>query len=193
MNTVDLIAHVIAILWIVSEILLSILRRVKDKSKDYGKLNSLILWIINTLSISIGINVAANNELGGIGSIPGEHLLISYAGLLLIISGIIVRWTAIRTLRKHFTTSLTILENHKIIHIGIYKYIRHPSYTGCLLSFLGLSITFSNWITTIIMFIPILIGYLYRIKVEEKMLIEHFGAEYITYAQNTQKLIPKIY
>lgn len=190
---VNYLVRLIAILWIVSEISLSLFRRAKNKSKDLDKHNSLILWIINILSISIGINIAVKSGSSGIGSFSIGYPLFSYIGLLLILSGIAVRWTAILTLGRQFTTILTIVENHKIIDRGIYKYIRHPSYTGGLMSFLGLSITFSNWITFLVIFIPILFGYIYRINVEEELLLNHFGDEYIIYARKTYRLIPKIY
>ncbi len=193
MTIVNALVQIICILWIASEILLSIRRRAKNKSKDFDKSNSLILWIINILSISIGINIAVKSGNSGIGSFSRGYPLTSYIGLLCILSGIAVRWTAILTLGKQFTTTLTIVENHKIIDNGIYKYIRHPSYTGALMSFFGLSITYSNWITFIIIFFPILFGYIYRIKIEEKLLMNHFGEEYSIYARKTHRLIPKIY
>ena len=193
MITASSLAQIISILWLASEIFLSLLRRAKNKSKDLDKSNSLILWMINILSISIGINIAVKSGSSGIGSFSIGYPLTSYIGLLLIIAGIAVRWTAILTLGRQFTTTLAIVENHKIIDRGIYKAIRHPSYTGCLMSFLGLSMTFSNWITVIVIFVPILLGYLYRISIEEKLLMNHFGEEYRIYARRTQRLIPKIY
>jgi protein-S-isoprenylcysteine O-methyltransferase Ste14 len=193
MSTINSLVQIICALWIVSEIFLSLFRRAKNKSKDFDKSNSLIQWIINILSISIGINIAAKSGSSGMGSFSIGHPLTSYIGLLLVLSGIAVRWTAILTLGRQFTTTLTIVENHKIIDSGIYKYIRHPSYAGGLMSFLGLSISFSNWITFIIIFVPILFGYIYRINIEEKLLMNHFGEQYIIYARKTHRLIPKIY
>jgi protein-S-isoprenylcysteine O-methyltransferase Ste14 len=193
MRTVNSLVQIITIIWLASEILLSLLRRGKNKSQDFDKANSLILWIIIILSISIGINIAAKSGSSGIGSFSRGYPMTSYIGLLLILSGIAVRWTAILTLGRQFTTTLTIVDDHKIIDSGIYKYIRHPSYTGALMSFLGLSIIFSNWITFIVIFVPILFGYIFRINTEEKLLINHFGEEYIIYARKTHRLIPKIY
>jgi protein-S-isoprenylcysteine O-methyltransferase Ste14 len=193
MISVNSLIQIVAILWIASEIVLSLFRRARNKSKDFDKSNSLILWIINILSISIGINIAVKSGSSGIGSFSTAYPLINYIGLLLIISGIAVRWTAILTLGRQFTTTLTIVENHKIIDTGIYKHIRHPSYTGGLMSFLGLSIAFSNWITFLVIFFPILFGYIYRINIEEKLLVSYFGEEYIAYSRNTYRLIPNIY
>lgn len=193
MSTVNSLIQTVTILWIASEILLSFLKRAGNKSKDFDKSNSLILWIVNILSIMIGINIAVRSGDSGIGSFPPGYPLLSYVGLLLILSGIAVRWTAILTLGKQFTMTLTIVENHQIIDGGIYRYIRHPSYTGALMSFLGLSIAFANWISFIVIFVPILSCYIYRIHVEEKLLVHHFGEAYVSYARKTHRLIPKVY
>ena len=92
-----------------------------------------------------------------------------------------------------FTVDVSIQENHKIVISGIYKTIRHPAYLGSLLSFLGIGIALVNWLSIIFIFIPIFIAFNYRIKVEEKVLIEEFGEEYLNYSNNTYRLFPGIY
>jgi protein-S-isoprenylcysteine O-methyltransferase Ste14 len=76
---------------------------------------------------------------------------------------------------------------------GLYRNIRHPSYTGFLLRYLGGGLAFANWLSLIIIFLPMLAAILYRIKVEEGALIEAFGSEYIDYASSAKRLIPKVY
>lgn len=88
---------------------------------------------------------------------------------------------------------MTVEKNQKIIQKGLYKFLRHPSYTGSLLSFLGLGLSFSNWLSTIIIFVPIFFVFTYRIKIEEKALINNFGDKYINYSKSTKRLIPLIY
>ncbi len=59
----------------------------------------------------------------------------------------------------------------------MYKHLRHPSYAGYLLGNLGLGMAFSNWLSIVIIFVPILAASLYRIWVEEDALLENFGDE----------------
>jgi protein-S-isoprenylcysteine O-methyltransferase Ste14 len=80
-----------------------------------------------------------------------------------------------------------------LVNAGIYNYVRHPAYLGSLLSFLGLALYFGNWISFVVIFFPTLFAILNRIAVEEKVLINHFGREYIDYAKKTKRLIPNIY
>ncbi len=114
-------------------------------------------------------------------------------GLLLMIMGVAVLWLAILTLKEYFTYKVYILNSHQLIKDGIYGFFRHPGYAGSLLCFLGLGLSFSSWVSTLVIFGPTLLGYLYRIEVEEKALLEVFGSEYVEYRKATKRLIPGLY
>ncbi len=187
---IGIIIFSISIVWIFSEVILARVKRSHTKdSKESDKSSLRFLWISISISTSIGIFLGVQ----GIGFILVEHHFISILGIFLIVLGLIIRWIAIVTLKKYFTVNVTIFENHQIIKKGIYGFIRHPAYAGSLLSFLGLGLSFSNWLSTVIIFIPILVAFTYRIQVEEKALIEAFGEEYLNYSKLTKRLIPKIY
>jgi protein-S-isoprenylcysteine O-methyltransferase Ste14 len=76
---------------------------------------------------------------------------------------------------------------------GLYRWMRHPSYTGLILIFLAAGLHTHNWISFLIITIPTTAALLYRIHVEEIALREHFGEEYIAYSRETRRLIPGIY
>jgi protein-S-isoprenylcysteine O-methyltransferase Ste14 len=185
---ISLVFIFISLIWILSEIILARakLSRAAD-SKELDKSSLRFLWMTIIVSIVIGVFLG----LSGIGFIPVKFL--SMIGLILIVLGLILRWTAIFTLKRYFTVNVAILSNHKIVDKGIYKAIRHPAYAGSLLSFLGLGLSFSNWLSTLVIFVPIFIAFIYRIQVEEKALVQAFGDEYINYSKATKRLIPKIY
>jgi protein-S-isoprenylcysteine O-methyltransferase Ste14 len=157
-------------------------------SKVWDK-NSLT-WIWFTIIISILFGVLSAVYLR---TPIANTNWINYLGLVVILCGMIIRFIAIRTLGKFFTVNLSIQDNHRLIKKGLYKYIRHPSYTGSLLSFLGFGLSFNNWISLIVIIIPVLISFLNRIRIEEKLLIEQVGAEYVIYTKSTKRLIPMVY
>jgi len=97
------------------------------------------------------------------------------------------------TLKKHYTWTITKTENHELIETGLYKYIRHPGYLGFLIVFLGISTALSNWLSIVLMMVPVLVGIMNRIRIEETFLIEQMGEKYLTYQKRTKKLIPNIY
>jgi protein-S-isoprenylcysteine O-methyltransferase Ste14 len=101
--------------------------------------------------------------------------------------------TSILTLKKQFTYTVTKIENHDLIETGLYKNIRHPGYLGQLIIFIGISTCLSNWLSILLMIIPVLLGYLHRINIEEKFMVEQMGQKYLDYQKRTKKLIPTIY
>jgi protein-S-isoprenylcysteine O-methyltransferase Ste14 len=111
----------------------------------------------------------------------------------MIIVGLIIRLTAIMTLKQHFTYTVTKIENHELIESGLYKSIRHPGYLGQMIIFIGTSVSLSNWLSVLSMIIPVVFGFIYRIRVEERFMIEQMGEKYMDYQRRTKKLIPTIY
>jgi len=114
-------------------------------------------------------------------------------GAILAIIGLIIRIKSILTLKKHFTYTVTTIENHELIETGIYKFIRHPGYLGQLIVFTGISTMMSNWLSIMLMIIPVFIGYFYRITIEEKFMTNQLGQKYLNYQKRTKRLIPFIY
>ena len=118
--------------------------------------------------------------------------LVNVTGLGLFLIGVYIRIVAIRTLDKYFSTSLETLQNHKLIKHGIYKHIRHPAYLGSTLLGIGIPMTFSSLYGFLLM-LGLFLAYLYRIKNEERMLLEKLGNEYREYMKKTKKMIPFVY
>jgi protein-S-isoprenylcysteine O-methyltransferase Ste14 len=179
----------ISILWFLSEITLSVVKRAGKESAKSDKSSMKVLWVTIYSCLVIGILLGVN----GIGLIPRWLPVLSYAGITLVILGLVIRWSAVLTLKRYFTVDVAIARDHKIVDKGLYGVIRHPAYSGALLSFLGLAIYFSNIITFLIIMAPITGAFMYRIRVEEQALRAAFGDEYAAYCVRTKRLIPGVY
>jgi protein-S-isoprenylcysteine O-methyltransferase Ste14 len=127
------------------------------------------------------------------GQIEIANTLIQSIGLVMLLAGIAIRWSAIRTLGKYFTGIVTIKNDHRLIRNGLYKHIRHPAYTGALLAHLGLGLSFASWFSIGFSSIPFFVAAFYRMRVEEQALEETFGADYLDYSTSTKRLIPLLY
>ena len=123
---------------------------------------------------------------------PIRLSLVNVAGLGLFLIGVYIRVVAMRTLAKYFLTDLRTLQNHRLIKHGIYKHIRHPAYLGTVLFSIGISLIFSSLYGFLLMLV-LFPSYLYRIRIEESVLLEEFGEEYREYMKKTKKIIPFIY
>jgi protein-S-isoprenylcysteine O-methyltransferase Ste14 len=161
-------------------------RRVQTKL-DRGSLAAFD--VSGVLSIPAGIVLGFTDY----GRVRGGAAYVAAAGLALLFAGTALRWAAIRSLWSYFTVNVSILEGQRVIKRGLYGVVRHPSYTGLLLRYLGFGLAFANWLSAALIFLPLLGATLYRIRVEEKALGEHFGEEYAAYASVTKRLVPGIY
>jgi protein-S-isoprenylcysteine O-methyltransferase Ste14 len=115
---------------------------------------------------------------------------LQYIGFILIVVGIFLREWSVWVLGKHFTVRVQVREKAKLVTQGPYKYIRHPSYTGGFLTFLGIPLAIGTWTGTLVAFVVSIIVYQYRISVEEVALLEAFGTEYGEYKRRTWRLFP---
>lgn len=181
-----LVAYVVLVL---TEIILNRTRGSKATDKQAADKKSMtLIWIVIPVTIFLAIYLANYIHLPIYTNPSGQ-----YMGVALIALGILLRLLAIYSLGQFFTVDVTIRPNHRIKTDGLYRYLRHPSYAASLLSFIGMGITFNNWLSLVLLVGSVLVVFINRIRVEETVLIEHFGAEYIAYKKTTSGLIPFIY
>jgi len=116
----------------------------------------------------------------------------SVGGLALIVIGRAISLVSAGTLRRSYSSTLTIREDHRLITHGIYRFVRHPIYLGTIMTLVGIPVFASSLYGLLIMsaLIPLI---LYRIMIEERMLTEAFGDAYREYKEATAKLIPFIH
>jgi protein-S-isoprenylcysteine O-methyltransferase Ste14 len=182
--------NALALAWPVSEVILGLLVRAKGTSATVRDRGSFVfLWI----AIASGITAGNFIRFGGVGSIGAPPALLLSAALALLVSGLALRWTAILTLGRFFTTNVAVQRGHSVVRSGAYHYVRHPSYSGLLLAFLGFGLAFDNWLSLLAILIPVTAALLYRIRVEERALVELLGYEYAGYCEATKRLVPGIY
>lgn len=110
-------------------------------------------------------------------------------GLVLALAGIAFRQYAIASLGRFFTMRVITRPDQTVVESGPYRYVRHPSYSGSLLTVLGVLLCSTNWLS-LACFVLALPGFLYRIRVEEKALLDALGEPYRAYMGRTKRLVP---
>ena len=111
----------------------------------------------------------------------------------MIVAGLAIRWVAILTLGHAFRVDVAVAHGQQLVDKGIYRIVRHPSYTGCLVSFLGLGMTYLDIVSVLVVTMPIAAAFLYRIHVEEAAMRAAMSSEYAQYAARTKRLVPFLY
>lgn len=183
------ISIIIWSVWFASEILLNRLVRSSKQqatAKDAGTLQ--MMWRLIGIGITLGI--LATIYIPVFISTSNEVRLV---GLTLIVAGMILRFSAIRSLGRYFTVDVAITRGHRIKTDGLYSIVRHPSYTAMLISFLGFGLSLNNMVSVIAIILPVAVSIIIRIRVEETALTEQFGEEYTQYCTKTKRLLPWIY
>jgi protein-S-isoprenylcysteine O-methyltransferase Ste14 len=111
-------------------------------------------------------------------------------GTVMLIAGAILRRYCFNALGKSFTGTVIVVQNQRIVQDGVYRYVRHPSYTAALLMFTGIGLALGSWISVAILFLVHCYLYGARVAVEERALRETLGEPYRAYSARTKRFIP---
>jgi protein-S-isoprenylcysteine O-methyltransferase len=179
----------LGVLYGFSELGLTVFKRAGKGAANADRGSLSLLWIVILASIYLSVTLARALTQFSFGPRP----IVEIIGVAVFAAGISLRWYAIIVLGRFFTVNVAIAQDHRLIEEGPYRFVRHPSYTGSLLAFLGLGICYCNWASLAALMIPILAVFLRRMQVEEAALIAAFGDRYRDYIRRSKRLIPAIY
>ncbi len=113
-------------------------------------------------------------------------------GFLLFVIGYALRQVGKRELGKYYSYGLQTTDDQALVTTGVYRRIRHPISLATLVYSLAIPLAFSSAIGFVIMILIIPL-FLYRLRIEEEMLLERFGDEYRNYITKTKRLLPYVY
>ncbi|MCA1004280.1 isoprenylcysteine carboxylmethyltransferase family protein [Rhodococcus hoagii] len=112
-----------------------------------------------------------------------------WVGLAVAAAGQALRLRAVRELGASFTFQVQTVQGQRVVDTGLYRRIRHPSYTGALICALGFTIAYTNWLAPLTV-LGLAAAYVVRIPHEEHVLVEGLGEPYRQYMRRTRRLIP---
>lgn len=177
-NIIVMIAH--AAIWL-TQPAVSASETKRNKSRDKFSVLLILFFSIGSIAVST-IDWAYFHK-----SVSQVFLI---AGILFMTIGVIFRFWAINVLGELFTPTVQIKANHTLIVKGPYSIVRHPSYLGAWATITGATIFFNSPVGFVFSMIGMGVSYYFRIKVEEKALIEVFGQKYLNYQKNVKRIIP---
>jgi protein-S-isoprenylcysteine O-methyltransferase Ste14 len=113
-------------------------------------------------------------------------------GMLMLVAGAVLRRYCFMALGASFTGNVVVAPGQRIVQDGVYRFVRHPSYTAALLMYTGIGIALGSWISVAILFFVHACLYGMRVAVEEKALEETLGEPYRAYRARTKRFVPFI-
>ncbi len=181
------------LVWNVPEIIGAIKQTAKTSRKEASVQDR------GSMGILIGlqwVGIALNFVLGGLfpaAAMTWHRTALFGIGVTLILLGVALRWYAIWTLGRYFTRDVAVSADQKVVQNGPYRYIRHPAYSGTFLTMLGVGLAMTNWASLVALLICVLLGHMYRVRIEEKALIHMIGQPYVEYMHRTKRFIPLLF
>jgi protein-S-isoprenylcysteine O-methyltransferase len=175
-------------LWITSEVFLLVKRRATSGivAGDQGfTKQALVVFIVTNLGAVMCLALFRQAVFA--------TQVTAVAGLALMVAGLLLRWWAVTHLGRFFTVNVAVASDHRVIDTGPYRLIRHPSYTGILLTCLGVGLCFGNFASLLVIVVPIVALALKRVQIEEAALASELGEDYRAYMSHTKRLIPGVY
>lgn len=165
------------------------LARGKGSTKnDRGTRNLIIVgWLV---AFVVAIWVAGWFGAGSSWRLGRWHLP---AGLTMMWAGIAIRVWAVVVLGSAFRFTVEVDVGQQIVDSGPYRLVRHPSYTGALLTAAGFGLTLGNWLSAALLLVIPVATMLRRIAVEEATLSEVIGPPYVAYMERTKRLVPGLW
>lgn len=112
------------------------------------------------------------------------------SGLLLIIAGSLIRRWCFRTLGDLFTGDIQARVGQPVISTGPYSLVRHPSYTGGMLVYIGIGLALCSWLSLAVLVTTGTATYAYRVRAEERLLLGTLGEPYRAYMRVRKRFIP---
>lgn len=118
---------------------------------------------------------------------------LAWCGVALSLAGTALRAWAVARLGRWFTLTIQVRPEQPVIESGPFRWIRHPSYAGGDLALLGAGLSAGNWLSPICFVLPWLVAHTYRIRVEERALLDTLGERYRAYQERTWRLVPFVW
>ena len=188
-TTAASIFFVVYAFWLLSELVIG---GIIPRSRRHGtpiryedRSSRLLISLSMFLSLMIAFLFAAS----GIASLPSGAF---YLGIGLMIAGILLRQWSIAVLGRYFSRTVGVQEGQAVVDRGPYRLVRHPAYTGSLLTMVGLGFVLQSWGAVLVLIAFFGAAFGYRIHVEEAVLTSKLGDEYVAYAKKTKRLIPYV-
>jgi len=115
------------------------------------------------------------------------------AGIVCFVAGLWLFYRSHADLGTNWSITLQVREQHRLITHGVYRRIRHPMYAALLLYSCGQVLALPNWVAGPSYLIAFGILFAFRVRAEERMMLEEFGEGYAAYMAKTKRLVPGLW
>ena len=117
---------------------------------------------------------------------------IRIGGLFLATLGDFAFIISVLTMKNNWRAGVSHTDKTELVTDGIYQISRNPAFLGFDLVYIGILLTFFNWLLLAVSLFAILMLHLQITKVEEPFLTAVFGTEYSNYQESVHRYFGKV-
>jgi protein-S-isoprenylcysteine O-methyltransferase Ste14 len=121
---------------------------------------------------------------------PPQTPGVLWAGLTLTALGVGTSIRARLSLGANWSGVVTLKKEHELIRKGLYRWIRHPIYTGILIGVIGTAMI-NGHVRGWLGFVIVWLTFYFKARREERFLRQEFGEGFEEHARNTGMFLPK--
>jgi protein-S-isoprenylcysteine O-methyltransferase Ste14 len=173
--------------WVISSL------RVKRDLSHHGSLwvsVGIRLLIAFAIVLLLRLPLAREVVQNGMYGFLSIHPAIKAVGAVFCAVGVAIAIWARANLGANWSGRPATKEGHELVTSGPYRFVRHPIYSGMLLAMLGTCLI--SGIPGLLVFVAFSAIAIYRIVVEERLMMQLFADKYLEYRKHTKALIPHI-
>jgi protein-S-isoprenylcysteine O-methyltransferase Ste14 len=176
--------------WLLFEAVAGSKRRAVAASNARDRGSFRLIYLLMWLALGLGFFLSFFLPQA---AIRWRRTFVFFLGIILMLAGIALRAYCMSVLGKFFTYNVAVHAGQTVTETGPYRYVRHPSYTGGLLTLFGFGLTLGNWAALTAVMACMAIAYMYRIRVEEAALLAALGEPYAAYMSRTKRIAPFLF
>lgn len=182
--------YAVVVLWVLLEVRVRVRSRLNRRGArvDHGSLVVVALAVY--AGLFGGFELAHRVQSAAIAD--GRWVLF-VVGMVLMCAGIAIRQWAVALLGGFFTVDVRVHAGQSVVERGPYRWVRHPSYTGLILTLVGFGLALGNWAALIVLAVLPTAGLVVRIRFEERALLDGLGEPYRRFAASRPHLFPGLW
>jgi protein-S-isoprenylcysteine O-methyltransferase Ste14 len=149
-------------------------------------------WLVLWGATAAGTTVALVVPFAGVGMVPAQELAF-WLGLAVMLAGYLLRMAAVLTLGELFSHRVVVAPDQAVVEEGPYRWVRHPAYTGAVVTYVGIGLACGNWLSLAAATVGGLVGFGHRVLFEERVLLRELDG-YEAYTERVpHRLVPYLW
>jgi protein-S-isoprenylcysteine O-methyltransferase Ste14 len=163
-------------------------KRPDPLERDTGPLAAInFVGILGFVAVGLGTAIWM---LGTISSLPGWFDgTIRVGGILVLgLAGFLAAW-GLWSIGRQMSSQAEVRPDTELVTGGAFRVVRHPLYLSILLLWAGGALALASWVMAActVALVPLFVA---RSRLEERILLRHFGGAYAAYMESVPMLLP---